>query len=112
VLTEQQAEVDRVLEEIGAARVPQLLVYNKCDLLAPSQQAREAVDSIEVHPGVRRQRVFISAQTGQGLAALREVIAGLVLARLNAADAAPSQTLPDGSTVQYRPAASLPADLP
>jgi GTP-binding protein HflX len=112
VLTEQQAEVDRVLEEIGAARVPQLLVYNKCDLLAPSQQAREAVDSIEVHPGVRRQRVFISAQTGQGLAALREVIAGLVLARLNSADAAPSQTLPDGSTVQHRLAVSLPADLP
>ena len=37
-LAEQQADVERVLEEIGAAGVPQLLVYNKCDLLDPSLQ--------------------------------------------------------------------------
>ena len=36
VLDEQMAEVERVLAEIGAADVPQILVYNKCDLLEPS----------------------------------------------------------------------------
>ena len=67
VLAEQQAEVDRVLEEIGAANVPQLLVFNKCDLLDESQQPREAVDWVEAHSGLRRQRVFVSARTGEGV---------------------------------------------
>jgi GTPase len=74
-LAEQQAEVERVLAEIGADTVPQLLVFNKCDLLEPSQLPREAGDWLEVHPGVRRRRVFVSAATGQGLATLREAIA-------------------------------------
>ena len=67
LLAEQQAEVDRVLEEIGAGAVPQLLVYNKCDLLEDTRQSRAAVDSVEAHSGVRRSRVFVSARTGQGL---------------------------------------------
>ncbi len=115
VLAEQQAEVDRVLEEIGAGAVPQLLVYNKCDLLEDSLQPREAVDSIEVHAGVRRPRVFISARTGQGLVALREAIAQIVLARLNAAPATPPETLPDGSTTEMPtpwPPAPEPAAAP
>ena len=100
LMAEQQAEVDRVLEEIGAGAVPQLLVYNKCDLLEDSLQPREPVDSIEAHAGLRRQRVFVSARTGQGLIALREAIAQVVVARLNAATIAPPVTLPDGSTSQ------------
>ena len=97
LLAEQQAEVDRVLQEIGADRVPQLLVYNKCDLLEDSQQSREPADWIEVHPGVRRQRVFVSARTGQGLARLRQAIGETALARLNAGHRPPSPTLPDGT---------------
>jgi GTP-binding protein HflX len=89
-LAEQQADVDRVLEEIGAAGVPQLLVYNKCDLLEASRQPREAADCIEVRSGVRRQRVFVSARTGQGLPRLREAIAEAVVAHLNAAGSPPS----------------------
>ena len=112
VLAEQQAEVDRVLDEIGAGGVPQLLVYNKCDLLEDSQQPRQVVDSIEVHPGLRRQRVFISAQSGQGLPTLREVIAQVVLARLNAPEIAPTATLPDGSTVHDRMLAVVPDAAP
>ncbi|MFS9605406.1 GTPase, partial [Klebsiella pneumoniae] len=42
VLDEQMAEVERVLAEIGAADVPQVLVYNKQDLLAPDQRPRES----------------------------------------------------------------------
>jgi GTPase len=84
-LAEQMAEVERVLAEIGAEQVPQILVHNKCDLLEPSQQPRAASDWIEVHPGVRRQRVFVSALQGVGLAELRAAIAEHALARLNAA---------------------------
>ncbi|MDO9095075.1 MAG: GTPase HflX [Rubrivivax sp.] len=81
LLAEQQAEVERVLEEIGASQVPQLLVYNKCDLLEPSQRSRQSSDWIEVHPGVRRQRVFVSAATGLGLAELRQAIAAHAMSR-------------------------------
>ena len=97
LLAEQQAEVDRVLEEIGADGVPPLLVYNKCDLLEDSQQSREVADWIEVHPGVRRQRVFVSARTGQGLERLRQAIAETALTRLNAGRRPPPLTLPDGT---------------
>jgi GTPase len=105
-LAEQQAEVERVLEEIGAGTVPQLWVFNKCDLLADSLQPREDVDTTLTHAGVLRQRVFVSARTGQGMDRLRQTIAAVVTDRLNAALAAahtiPSVTLPDGS-----PAATL-----
>ena len=89
-LAEQQADVDRVLQEIGAAEVPQLLVFNKCDLLEASRQPREEADVVEVRSGVRRQRVFVSARTGQGLPRLRQAIAEMALAHLNAAGAPPS----------------------
>jgi GTPase len=96
---EQQAEVERVLEEIGADTVTQILVYNKCDLLEDSRQAREQADWIEAHPGVMRQRVFVSARTGLGLDRLRQAIADAALLRLNAAGATPHPLLPDGTPV-------------
>ncbi|MFO1298205.1 MAG: GTPase HflX [Rubrivivax sp.] len=74
-LDEQMAEVERVLAEIGAAGVPQLLVYNKCDRLEPTRQPREAEDRVEVPGGVQRRRVFVSALTGSGLDVLRRVLA-------------------------------------
>ena len=83
LLDEQQAEVERVLEDIGASALPQIWVYNKCDLLEESRRPREASDWVEVHPGVRRQRVFVSASTGMGLAELRQAIAAHATARLN-----------------------------
>ncbi len=89
LMAEQQAEVDRVLEEIGAADVPQVLVFNKCDLLEASLQPREPTDSVEVHAGLRRQRVFVSARDGSGLPALRDVIAHAAAGRLNGRAAPP-----------------------
>jgi GTP-binding protein HflX len=108
-LAEQQADVERVLEEIGAAAVPQLLVYNKCDLLDPSLQPRQEADCIEVRSGVRRQRVFVSARTGQGLPRLRQAIAEVAMARLNGASVPPS-VIPSapGSSPDTPPAMSLP----
>jgi GTPase len=99
LLAEQQAEVERVLEEIGASQVPQILVFNKCDLLADSLQPRQARDVIEAHAGVWRPRVFVSARSGQGMDVLRQSIGAAVNERLNAAPDAPSATLPDGSLV-------------
>jgi GTP-binding protein HflX len=91
-LDEQVAEVERVLGEIGAQSVPQILVYNKCDRLEPSLQPRVASDWLEVPGGVRRQRVFASALTGFGLEALREAIAEHALARLKTTPTTPSST--------------------
>jgi GTP-binding protein HflX len=87
---EQCAEVERVLEEIGAAHVPQVLVYNKCDLLEDSRRPRQHVDWVERANGQRVRRVFVSARDGDGIGALRQVLAEAVSQRLKAADLAPS----------------------
>ena len=86
---EQIAEVERVLVEIGAERIPQLLVFNKLDLLDPSQVPRALRDAVERAPGVRTPRVFVSAKDGRGLDLLRGVIAEQVVGGGLNADAVP-----------------------
>ena len=103
---EQRAEVERVLEEIGAGDVPQVWVCNKCDLLEDAQRPRQTADWVEVHPGVRRPRVFVSAVTGEGLDALRRVIASAAAGRLNAEAATP----PDAVVLALADNAGLSAD--
>jgi len=94
LLAEQMSEVQRVLAEIGAADVPQVLVYNKFDKLEDTQRPRTARDTLELDAGVRVPRVFVSALTGQGLDELRRVIVeavtGTLAERLNASEPAPS----------------------
>ena len=86
---EQVQEVQRVLHEIGAADVPQLVVFNKIDALPPEQRPRQRVDSFEVE-GVQVPRVFVSSRTGEGLADLRRELARIVHAASPAAAAAGS----------------------
>jgi len=87
VLDEQMAEVERVLAEIGADDIPQILVFNKADRLEPTQRPRERLDAIE-RDGVRTPRVFLSALGGEGLDALRGLIAAAARdARAPAGDA-------------------------
>ncbi len=74
-MQEQRLEVERVLCEIGADQLPQVLVYNKADQL--DSAPRQAVDWFERLPGVWVPRVSVSALHGTGLEALREVIAKL-----------------------------------
>ena len=74
---EQIEEVQRVLHEIGAAEVPQLLVFNKIDMLAPQQLPRRTVDTFEIE-GVQAPRVFASSRTGAGLPELRRELARVV----------------------------------
>lgn len=71
---EQMAEVQRVLQEIGAGDVPQLLVFNKLDALESAQQPLQMQDEMEVD-GVRIPRIFVSAHSGTGLPALRAELA-------------------------------------
>jgi GTPase len=77
-LDEQFTEVQRVLHEIGADRIPQVLVYNKLDRLESSQCPRELADAIARPSGETVPRVFVSALTGQGLDLLRGVLARTV----------------------------------
>jgi GTP-binding protein HflX len=72
---EQIAEVQRVLHEIGADQVPQVLVFNKIDALEPSQRPRHRSDWFELE-GAPARRLFVSSRTADGLPALRQELAG------------------------------------
>lgn len=74
---EQIAEVQRVLTEIGAADIPQILVFNKIDALADEYQPLQADDSFELD-GVQTPRLFLSAKNGTGLQALRQKLSEIV----------------------------------
>jgi GTPase len=76
---EQIAQVQRVLTEIGAQDVPQLLVFNKTDALPPEQQPLRLVDEYEID-GRQVPRVFVSAKNAQGLAELRQKLSAQVSA--------------------------------
>lgn len=74
---EQITEVNKVLAEIGADQVEQVIVWNKIDLT-------------EASPGVDRgeygniARVRLSARTGEGLEHLRETVAEYARAKAEA----------------------------
>ncbi|CAN7243574.1 GTPase HflX [Acidovorax sp. LjRoot118] len=88
---EQMDQVQRVLHEIGAADIPQLLVFNKLDALDAEQQPALLEDQYEVE-GQMVPRLFVSARSGQGLDSLRRVLSARVLAAqedMTPVDAAP-----------------------
>ncbi|MEM7017621.1 MAG: ribosome rescue GTPase HflX [Pseudomonadota bacterium] len=67
---ERIAQVNQVLSEIGAADVPQLLVYNKID------QLDNQPPMIEQSNGSTIGKVWLSAAENQGLDLLLEVLSG------------------------------------
>lgn len=75
---EQIAQVQRVLAEIGAIEIPQILIFNKLDRLDSANWPVQLHDSYEVD-GRQLQRIFVSAQKGEGLAELRQQLAAIVL---------------------------------
>ncbi|WP_210546365.1 GTPase HflX [Rhodoferax sp. PAMC 29310] len=75
--TEQIAEVQRVLGEIGAADIPQILVFNKLDALEIEQHPLQLVDHYDL-AGVQTPRVFLSAMSGEGVPLLRQLLANAV----------------------------------
>jgi GTP-binding protein HflX len=90
---QQMHAVAKVLEEIGAAAVPQLVVWNKIDLTG-------------VGPGVERDecdniaRVRVSARTGAGLDLLRAALAEM--SRKLAAPIESQDIQPHKDTHDYR----------
>jgi GTP-binding protein HflX len=64
-------EVQEVLSEIGADRIPCLQVFNKLDLLQQPARIERDADGKPV-------RVWVSAATGEGCELLREAIAELL----------------------------------
>lgn len=86
VLDEQMAEVQRVLRDIGAGGIPQILVYNKLDNLGESQRPQVASDVLEQDAGVRVPRVFVSALHGTGLPELRRLLSAAVTGSLQPPD--------------------------
>jgi GTP-binding protein HflX len=78
VLAEQMTEVRRVLAEIGASEIAQVLVFNKLDRLDAGQRPRELRDVLVDDAGRPVPRVFVSARDGEGLAELRAILAQAV----------------------------------
>jgi len=71
---EQVSDVNKVLAEIGAAEVPQLMVLNKLDLTGlPPTVERDEYGTL--------LRVRVSARCGDGLSLLREALAEFALAK-------------------------------
>ncbi len=75
VRDDQIAEVNKVLAEIGAQHIPQILVLNKIDL----QELPAAVERDEYG---RIARIRLSAKTGAGMDALRAALAEARTARM------------------------------
>ena len=71
---DQIAEVNKVLHEIGAQHIPQILVLNKIDL-------QELPAGVERDEYGRIARIRLSAKTGAGMDALREALAEAHAAR-------------------------------
>ncbi|MGI9322479.1 MAG: ribosome rescue GTPase HflX [Pseudomonadales bacterium] len=65
---ERIGEVNQVLDEIGAGDRPQLLVYNKVDLLGKKPRIEYGHDGLP-------QKVWLSAATGEGSGLLLDAIA-------------------------------------
>ena len=111
VLQEQRDEVERVLQEIGAGDVPQILVYNKLDRVDPLP--RELQDWVERAGGGAVPRVFVSALRGTGLDSLRSMIAAAASeAGLNPPGESPSLALAAADEAPVAGQAAPDAPLP
>ena len=95
---EQIQQVQKVLREIGADEIPQILVFNKLDAVNPEARPGVLKDSYDLE-GRQVVRLFLSARNAQGLEALRTQLAERVLeARLTTMSPeldAPLQDTPD-----------------
>jgi GTP-binding protein HflX len=85
--------VNQVLAEIGAADVPQILVWNKID-------ATHAAPGVERDEYGRIARVRLSAKTGAGVDLLRTALADAARLRLRDTSPAP-RGVQDPSTTEH-----------
>ncbi|MFO6419477.1 GTPase HflX [Hylemonella sp. W303a] len=96
---EQIAEVQRVLAEIGAEGIPQILVFNKLDALEEDRRPTVLQDRYELD-GFETPRVFVSARSGEGLTTLRQMLSARVLSLARQAEAHRSESLVQDQSVQ------------
>ncbi|MFZ7095585.1 ribosome rescue GTPase HflX [Luteimonas dalianensis] len=73
---ERIAQVDAVLEEIGAGDIPQLLVFNKIDRIEGAVPRHDRPHGATGQGQPQRERVWVSARDGDGLELLRGALAG------------------------------------
>jgi GTP-binding protein HflX len=71
---ERIEQVREVLRGIGAGEIPELVVFNKIDLLAEEPRVVLGAEGIDGRPGLATL-VSVSAATGLGLSGLREALA-------------------------------------
>ncbi|MGB4347284.1 MAG: GTPase HflX [Burkholderiaceae bacterium] len=94
VRADQIEQVNAVLREIGADHIPQILVWNKIDQSGMAAAVeRDEYDKIE--------RIFLSAQTGEGVGLLRQAMAEFAQAAALATTVVPELD-PDHSVVTYQ----------
>jgi GTPase len=74
---EQIEQVQRVLTEIGAEQIPQILVFNKVDAVSGDLRPQAQRDTYELN-GEQHTRIFVSALKGVGIDILRAVLAEVV----------------------------------
>jgi GTP-binding protein HflX len=67
---DQVAEVNKVLREIGAQDIPQILIYNKIDL-------QDLPADVKVDEYGKISTIYLSAKTGAGIDDLRRALAGV-----------------------------------
>ncbi|MBC7656758.1 MAG: GTPase HflX, partial [Frankiaceae bacterium] len=73
---ERIGQVDAVLADIGAADIPQILVFNKIDRIEGGEPHRDAPVDPGTAAGVyQRERIWLSAVSGAGLDLLRASLA-------------------------------------
>jgi len=71
---ERIGQVNAVLKHIDAGEIPQILVYNKIDLIEDALPRHE-------HPAEAVEKVWCSARTGEGLDLLRNALSGRFVAQ-------------------------------
>ena len=90
----QIEQVQKVLLEIGADAIPQLLVFNKMDAMEPSHLPILLQDTFEID-SVQIPRIFVSAKESVGLDRVRQFLT--VQAALNVAEGGNTANAPENS---------------
>jgi GTPase len=70
---EQIEQVQKVLKEIDAVGIPQILIFNKLDAVASDERPIQLVGQFELE-GVTVPRLYVSAKEGAGIKALRSML--------------------------------------
>lgn len=96
---EQMEEVGRVLRDIGAGDIRQILVFNKLDAMDLERRPLQMRDQI-TFGGNLTDRVFVSARSAEGIPQLRELLGQLAQRHGDGSQAAGNSHVEAGAAVQ------------